>query len=285
MLVVKADATAAGIRLTTAVETMTVSPSGDSIFFVGSVGGEPGLGLWQYRVSSHVLTNLVCYSDMPSSRATRLDPAQCTARHGGPGRPLSYYLYRPAHFNWRKKYPLLVGDTVFGQFAYQHDFDGPSWAEAMANCGAYVVIVERKNWVPKDDQEWGRGVMTLFNELKGDPTVDCSRTFLYAASLETTFMSRLIEQRPELWRGALLLNPGQLPDLSALKPGKRLPKMLISAGQEEHRSEQFKRYQEEACRMGMQVEVVEHANAAHTLTSIPATRGRIRAMERFVFEE
>jgi hypothetical protein len=61
--------------------------------------------------------------------------------------------------------------------------------------------------------------------------------------------------------------------------------MLISAGKEEHGSERFKRYQEEACRRGMKVEIAEHPNAAHVLTSIPSLRDRLHVMERFIFEE
>jgi hypothetical protein len=281
---VKADATAKSVQVKAAVDTLAAAPTGDGLFFVGSVGNEPGLGLWRYGVRDQSLTNLVCYSDLPSSRARRVEPVRCAAKDGAE-HFLSYYLYRPMNFDWRKKYPLLIGDTVFGQFAYQHDFDGPSWAEAMANCGAYVVIVARKDWLPKDDQEWGRGVMAVYNKLKGDPTVDRSRIFLYAASLETSYMSRLIEQKAELWTGALLLNPTELPEFSTIKAGGHLPKFLISAGKEEGESKRFKKYQEGACAWGILVEVVEHPNASHVLTSIPATRDRIRAMKDFIFGE
>ncbi len=283
-MVVKADAAASRVEVKAAVDTLVAAPTGDGLFFVGSVGHEPGLGLWRYRASDQSLTNLVCYSDRPSSRARRVEPVRCVANDAA-GHLLHYYLYRPVNFNWRRKYPLLIGDTVFGQFAYQRDFDGPSWAEAMANCGAYVVIVARKDWFPKDDQEWGRGVMTLYNYMRGEPTIDYGRIFLYGASLETSYLSRLIEQKPELWRGALLLNPGELPDLTAIKAGRRLPRILISAGKEEGETERFKKYQEEACARGILVEVVEHPNSAHVLTSIPASRGRIVAMKDFVFEE
>jgi hypothetical protein len=282
MLVVRAEADANAIQLRqAAIETAVAAPTGDGLFFVGMVGQEPGLGLWRY--GANALTNLVCYSASPSPHARRVQPINCVS--GAGSNKLDYYLYRPANLNRHKQYPLLIGDTVFGQLAYQRDFDGPSWAEAMANCGAYVVIIGRQQWVLKDDKEWGRSVMTVFDELKGDPTLDTDKVFLYAVSAETSYVSRLLEQQPGLWQGVVLMNPGQLPALGELSAGRRFPKMLISAGKEENESARWKRFQEEACRRGVLVTVAEHPNASHVLTSIPATRDRIRAMKDFVFEE
>lgn len=283
-LVVRAEAEATGLPLRpAAVETAVAAPSGDGLYFIGLVNDEPGFGLWRYDTTSETLTNLVCYSDALSTLATRVEPSYCVSGTGS--EKLHYYLYRPTHFDRHKRYPVLLGDTLFGQLAYQRDFDGPSWAEAMANCGAYVVIVAREQWVLSDDQEWGRSVLALFDELKRDPTVDADQIFLYGVSVETVYLSKLLAQQPEPWKGVLLLNPSALPDLSAMEPDRRLPQMLISAGKEEHRSEEYKRFQKEASRRGMKVEVVEEPNAAHVFTGIPAVRNRTQAMKDFVFEE
>jgi hypothetical protein len=283
--VVTADAAARSVQLKQlAVSTMAAAPGGDGLFLVGVCGNEAGLGLWRYGATNQALTNLVCYSDAPSPRATRVRGIHCSATSKS-GKQLHYYVCRPANYNWHKRYPLLIGDTCYGMLIYQREFDGQSFAEAMADCGAYVVIVERGQWFLKNEEEWGQDVMAVLDELKGDPTIDSGSIYLCAVSVETAYLCKLLEPRPELWRGVVLLNPGQLPDLSALKPGKRLPRMLISAGKEEHGSERFKRYQEEACRRGMKVEIAEHPNAAHVLTSIPSLRDRLHVMERFIFEE
>ena len=247
-VVVKADAAAKPVRVNAAAERMVAAPSGDGVFFVGSVGDEPGLGLWRYGASDQSLTNLVCYSDRPSPRARRVEPARCFTQDGA-GHRLGYDLYRPVNFNWGKKYPMLIGDTVFGQFAYQRDFDGPSWAEAMANCGAYVVIVERKDWLPKDDQEWSRGVMALYDQLKGDPTVDRGRVFLYGASLEPATCRGWLNRGPGFGKGCCCSIRACCRTFRTSKRGD-VPHFLISAGKEEGETERFRKVPSRGLRSG-----------------------------------
>ncbi|HZQ48147.1 MAG TPA: hypothetical protein VFC07_14115 [Verrucomicrobiae bacterium] len=283
VLVVKAN-TASVVPLEgTGVESMVAPPHGGGIYFIGMTGQEPGLGLWRCDATNLALTSVVCYSDAPSPKASRIEPIHCTL--SSPKHAVKYYVYRPKNFDSHRKYPMLIGNTIFGRLAYQRDFDGPSWAEAMANCGAYIVIVERNDWFLNNANEWGEKLLAVYDHLKGDSTVDTSRVYLYGASIETTYMAKFLEHKPKPWRGLILFNPGILPK-ATFGPGQmHFQKVLISAGKEEYHAERFINYQQEMCASGVMVQICEHPNAAHVLTSIPATRDRILAMEEFIFEE
>lgn len=264
------------------IDSFTVTPDGQHLFVLGIVGNNLGVGLWRYDVPTESLTNIIPATDYQSRYAVRMEPVHCLTRVGQ-NQVLNYYVYLPARFNRHKKYPLLIGDTFFQTTVYQGGNHGFSWAEAMAACGAYVVVVDRKNWILDDPEEWGRDIMSVYNQLAPDPTIDTHKAYLYAVSAETFYLADFLEERPELWKGALLFNPGVLPDLSMLNPNESFPEILISAGGQEGESKLFKKYQEDACGRGVKVEVEQATNTGHVFTSIPAVRERIQAMEKFVF--
>ena len=226
------------------VEAFTASGDGRRLYIVGVVSNEPAPGIWQYEVASGNLRPIVPWTDHPSPAAKRLD-AQQSFLTLGPGHRVGFYLYLPAGFDRHKnrKHPLVIGDTVYGAAdrLYQNRPHGPSWAPAIANCGAYVVIVNRSSWMG-GIQNWGENVMAVYDFLIKDPSIDRNRVFLYGASAETQYLSQLIVKKPGLWAGALLLNPGALPDLAALPLNQSAPRLLLSCGELERREESLKRY-------------------------------------------
>jgi dipeptidyl aminopeptidase/acylaminoacyl peptidase len=262
------------------VDRFTVAGNGRELFFVGTASNEPWAGIWRCHLADDTLANIVPYSEFPAPQATRVEPSS-TIIHFGEHRSLKYYIYHPAHFDRRKKYPLIIGDTPFVAQAYESNAHGPSWAEALADGGAYVVIVHRRSWFG-DLEEWGKNVTLVWQHLASDPSIDPGRVYLLGVSAETEPMSRLIEERPGLWKGAMFLNPSQLPDFAAVKSDQRLPAMLISAGAYEEESARFKQFQQDACAHGTRVDVLEHPHSRHYLFSIDAVRERTRAMVDFV---
>ncbi|HZQ45785.1 MAG TPA: hypothetical protein VFC07_02135 [Verrucomicrobiae bacterium] len=284
-LVLKADAGSQSLRLPNiAAEKIMVAEDGHRLFFTGTVTNEPWEGLWSYDIAKETLANVVPYSDHLSTQVFRTDPVLCGV-HTSSNRWLYYYVYWPANFDRHKKYPMLMGDTPFLTLnaLYQKSAHGPNWAEAIASCGAYVVIVDRNSWFG-DLANWDKDVMDIYHRLIPDPTIDTSRVFLFSASAETRPMSTLVEEKPELWKGAMFLNPTILPKLSKLDPNRRLPKIFLSAGEEEKESKRFKEFQQEAFGRGINVEVQEISKTGHYLISTSAVRARTIGMTRFVFE-
>jgi hypothetical protein len=285
-LVVKAQAEDQPARLAHAtIDRFVVAGNGLRLFFTGTVSNEPWAGLWRYDIATQNLNNVVPYSDRPSPYAIGREPVRCEVRTASQ-RSLNYYVFWPAHFDRHKKYPLFIGDTPFlaPNALYQRSIHGPNWSEAMACCGAYVVIVNRNNWWG-GLKNWDSDVMAVYDQLMPDPTIDAKKVYLFGASAETEYLAKLVERRPELWTGLLLLNPTQLADLSALDSGKRLPKMFLSAGGEEGESIRFKEYQQAACGRGISVEIQEIPNSGHFLISRAAVQERTRAMAAFVFND
>jgi len=264
------------------VETFTASSDGKKLFIVGVISNEPSAGIWQYDVSSGDLRNLVSYADHPSVYARRIE-----AFHGFSAQWVDYYLYPPADFDRHKnkKYPLVIGDTLFNRTdpEYQNRFHGPLWAPMLANCGAFVVIVERDTWGGGIDQ-WENRLMNVYQQLAKNPLIDTNRVFLFGTSAETRYLSELAEKQPGLWNGVMLLNPSGMPDFSTLSSGKSAPKILVSAGDAEHEEGRFKQYQQTAGRQGIPVEYYVHAGSGHWLLGRQSFNERCKVMEQFVFD-
>ncbi len=263
-------------------KTFTISPDGRHFFFVGVVGNEPAEGIWEYDAAAVTPRCVVSCSAHASPYARHVEAVHGTLKLGS-GRKVDYYLYAPVNFNRHQhKYPLVIGDTVASNPEYQSRAYGPLWAEALACCDTYVVVVDRASWYVGLDQ-WEENVMEVYKHLAKNPSIDQDRVFLFGASAETRPLSELAQKRPELWKGLLLLNPSALPQITSMVPGKTAPKILISAGQAEHGEERFNRFQADAGQNGVPVEVVIHPNSTHWLVSIDAMQERTKAMVDFIF--
>ncbi|HEX3626284.1 MAG TPA: hypothetical protein VH280_12755 [Verrucomicrobiae bacterium] len=281
-LVIKTEIESQRGELASAEISHFICSTNDNLFFIGTVGNLPWDGLWCYNLASGTLTNVVSYTEKPSPYATAVYPHHWSAWWRG--KALNYYIYYPAHFDRRKKYPLILGDSslLVPNGLYVSNPHGPNWAEAIANCGAFVAFVYRPNWW-WGLNKWDSDVQAFYEYLTRDPTIEKDKVFLFGTSAETGYMSRLIEERPELWKGAIFLNPGVLPNLSAVESGRRAPRILISAGAEEEGAEYFKKFQNEACSHGIAVEIQELPETGHYLVSTSAGLARTRAMVDFIF--
>ncbi len=266
---------------------MLATPDGKRLTVTGAVSNEPSAGIWQYELSSQTLHCVVPYGDHPSPLARRVE-----AQHGTLALPsrrrLDYYLFRPPDCVRRehKKYPVLIGDTVFVEKEplYQNRPRGPLWAQAIADCGAFVVIVNRATWWG-GIEHWEEDVMGLREHLARSARIDTQRMFLFGASAETSYVNQVVAKHPELWRGVILLNPGALMELPTLARGKPVPRMLISLGELEQGEKRTAQFQADAARCGMPVEYIVHKGEEHWLQSKPAVLERTRAMVRFIFED
>lgn len=265
------------------VDSFTACPQTGKLYCLGTVAGEPWSGVWSYDPASQTFTNVVPYSEAASPFAGRADPSSAIV-HFDRKRSLKYYLYQPAHFDRHKKYPLVIGDTPFLTHTFQNSVHGPSWAEALAVCGSYVVIIDRRSWFG-DIEEWPKNVMIVYHELTPDPAIDTSRVYLFGTSAETKYLSSLLLEQPALWKGAILFNPDALPDLSTIDSHQRLPRLLISAGADEGESDRFNRFQQDADRYGVNVEILQHQGSGHYLISIASVLERTRNMVDFVFND
>jgi len=270
------------------VESLTTSSDGRRLFVVGIPSNDLAESIWQYEADSPS-KNLKCVvpcTDRPSPYARHVQALHDTLTLTN-GRTVDYYLYPPVNLNLQqhKKYPLVIGDTMYQipDSEHQYRLNGPLWAEAVACCDAYVMIVNRPTW-KTGLNEWGENIMEAYKYLAVNQAIDTSHVFLFGVSAETSPLRKLAQERPELWKGLLLLNPVALPQINAMPPGKPAPKILISSGQAEKREDLFNRYQADAGQNGVLVNVLIHSNSTHWIISTTAMRDRTKAIVDFIFD-
>jgi hypothetical protein len=260
-------------------------PEDNQLLIGGAFNSEPCEAIWQFDLLSTRLRPLIPYSDHPSIYAKDVSPFYGSVELPS-GRKLNYLLYMPAAFDRHKTYPLVIGCSPLWNINNCHNPGNRPWSPGMvASYGAFVVCVDRPGWYD-GIEHWSENVMGVYQDLIQNACVDKNRVFLFGSSAETAFLSQLLEKSPGLWQGAILLNPGQLPDFSN---GSRLfqhrPKILITAGSEEHEDAKFKEYQLDSLKSGVVVEFVIHEGEGHHLVGNAASLERNRALMRFIFQK
>jgi hypothetical protein len=254
-----------------------VSPDQKQVFLFGNISNMPVAGIWLNDLASDQWNQVISASDYPSTNVQVVTTSRNTLF--APGGQVTYTLYQPANYDKHKKYPLVLGDTIFDDPLYRE-----LYRKTLAACGARVAIVERRNWNYQLDQ-WATNVLALYESLVSDPSVDTSRVYLFGTSAETQYVSKLVEARPALWRGVMLCNPSTLPDFSKAPGFQRRPKLFIDVGGDEHKDDVLKHYQESSLAYGALVEFYIYPGENHQIVSIEAKLERTKHMVHFIFEE
>jgi len=283
-LVSARDANSIPVRIVSfaRVDAFNVAPDGGRLFMFGAPGNEPAAGLWRYDLASSELKAVAPYADYPSAYAKPMSHTSGSVRL--PGRNLNYDIFPPPNVDHRlgHKYPLVIGNTVFGIAV--NGAHGRLWIPAIASCGAYVVVVNRADWW-RGIEQWGENVTAVCDQVEHDLPIDRNRVFLFGASAETEHMSKFMTNSPAFWKGAIFLNPTQLPDFSKSPLFQNRPKILISAGTQEHEEARLKKYQQDALNCGVLVDFELSAGEGHHFIGNAGQLERATAMRRFIFDE
>jgi hypothetical protein len=205
------------------LQWFAAEPDGGKLFYRGVVGHDPAPGLWEYDAGAKKTSPVVPYAQRPSAFAREIKSSTRVFRLSD-GRSVTCTVLTPPDFNRNKKYPLVLGDT------YVPDpIHGRYLQEGMAAGGAVVVFVNRPYW-NGEIEKWEENVRGVYEVLKKDPWIDTRRVYLIGASAETAYMSPCLAKTPGLWKGAILLDAGMLPDFSKSPLLENRLKMLISVG-------------------------------------------------------
>lgn len=188
------------------------------------------------------------------------------------GDTIKYYLYAPPNPSPKKKCPLIMGVLGIGPPGFAWD---PTHA-ALANCGYYFVYVERYK---RGYSQWGADVLTVYSDLLKRFNIDTNNVYLYGVSAGAGTVFDLLEEKPELWRGALLFSPGGLFDPLQM-PGKHF--FIDTGGSDLGRRP--RRFQDDAAKAGISVTLVLHPGLGHIIMYPPAERERLREALIFLNE-
>jgi hypothetical protein len=243
---------------------------GDYLYFAGDSQSQP-TGLWQYNIKKGTSRCLVSGLKQDFDFALNITP-QSGAITNSLGKQLSYHVWEPVHVSTGKKYPLILTQTPYVWLQYP---------QVAAQEGYFFAIVDRSYWSDEEIYNWAADVTVLYAELAKNPNVDTNRVYLCGSSWDTDFLSQLMSERPDLWKGAILLNPSSLPDLSSLHDSK----ILIIGGKDQNgEADRLTKYQDEAAKLGVSVKLVLQKGAQHIPRSITTERGRTVQFAKFLIE-
>jgi hypothetical protein len=243
--------------------------AGDYVYFTGNRANGPP-GIWQYNIKSKEARSL------DSGLKRKFKYTKMVTPIGGmvtnaEGKQMNYHVWTPAHVSPGKKYPLIIGQTHYMWFSYQ---------QVAANGGYYFASADRLSWLAGLD-DWGADVMGLYEILAKNPNIDTNRVYLFATSAESRYLSLLVSEKPDLWKGFILFNPVAKPDLSSA----HLSRMFIVGGIDDGNAvEWLTKYQDEAARDGIPVKLILQDGVQHITRSIATERERTRQFARFLME-
>jgi hypothetical protein len=243
---------------------------GDYLYFIGTLPEEP-VGLWQYRINDGESRCLVSGLKHSLSYARIVAPEGFVITNAL-GKQTSCHVWQPVNVIPGKKYPLILTQTTYGWSPFQ---------QVAAQEGYYFGVVHRSYWNDETIYNWTTDVMTLYTILAKNPNVDTNRVYLFGTSWDTTFLSQLMAEQPDLWEGAILINPSILPKLSVSHGSK----LFIVAGKDQRAGfEWLTKYQDEAARLGIPVTLMLQKGSQHIPRSVTTERGRIMQFTKFLIE-
>jgi dipeptidyl aminopeptidase/acylaminoacyl peptidase len=137
-----------------------------ALYVVSSLNDQPP-GIWRYDLASGSTVCVVANVEKPFRYAlnSRMTTETLT---NGTGEQLTCYLLSPAHLMGKVKHPLVIG--ILGNQEM-----GFSWSanhEAIANCGAYFVNVDRHE---RDASKWADDAFAAYEALAKRPEIDTNQ--------------------------------------------------------------------------------------------------------------
>jgi hypothetical protein len=266
---VKTNVSAETVSVLGQYEIRYCAASGETLYLAGSSENEPR-GIWKYQIASKSLQCVVPASDR-DFQYTRFITPVCGLVTNASGIEWNYNVWPPAHVSPGKKYPIILGATPYSWTPYP---------QAAANAGYYFATVNRPGWGEESLKDWSERVMCLYYETVAKlPSIDTNRVFLYARSGETTKMYGLISQKPKLWKGTVIFDPGSPPPLSS----PYLTKILIVAGADDGDATFWlPQTQEKAAESGIQIWLYFLLHSAHDSFGTAVQQVRVRHLVDFL---
>jgi hypothetical protein len=266
---IKANTNSGSVSLLWQGEINKYTLNGNRLYIAGTLTNAPP-GIWVYDVTSKDLTGIGSSLDRRLQYASVVNPVG-NAFTNASGQERNYCLWPPAHVSSGKKYPVIINQTIGG---------GGPYPQVTASLGYYFASVYRPGWWEGLDS-WQDDVMSLYDILAKNPNIDTNRVFLSGSSAETPYLNQLVAEKPDLWKGVILLSPSELPDLSM--SNMHLSSMFIVAGANDGNSlEWLTKYQDQAAAAGISVKLLFLGDAQHITRSIASERNQLQQCAEYL---
>lgn len=280
------------------IQYFTASPDGRRFYVVGDITNQSGAGIWELDTTTKALRSLVPASEKPLQYARHIQPQIVTVPLSVEPKPVPIVIYPPAGYDpaKSKKYPVVI--TSIGFAAAQPYIS--QYAEAVANAGAYFMIVDRP-WNNRGEGigNWEKLMFSFYDYLlqetgkKQDPwsktkaataelpLIDKSRIFLLSNSAQSVGLMSMLQQRPDMCKGAIMFVPSNPKAVDLVGAWKPLKLLITTQG---GRGDYFQKFQEEAWKEGVMMDYVIHPDTPHEFIAKQSQRARIHAMLHFIFD-
>jgi hypothetical protein len=245
--------------------------NGQHAYFQGNGDGQSP-GIWDYDLKSQSSRLVISASDDPMKKMLGQMPTFGTFTDALREQRF-YHLWAPTHVVPGRKYPVLLAQELNNWFPY---------FQMAADNGFYVAVVDRpfsQVWNEPHERTWNEDVSALYQIMAENPNVDTNRMFLYACSYETRFLSAAMQQNPELWKGAIMVTPIQLPERPLLS-GKSL--LVVDGQVDGDMATTLPKFQDETARQSGVVTLYIQNNAGHDAAAGVTERTRAKAFVNFL---
>jgi hypothetical protein len=254
------------------VRSLDVNPEQDKIYTVASVNYEP-LSIWEYDLAGRTLRNVVPTTEH-RVYSQFVAPVQASAT-GPNGRKIGYYYLPPRGMEPGKKYPVVMDQ--YSDLGFQPN------SQFLANAGIFYVTVNPYGQGFPKGPTTPEDTLAVHDEILKNPNVDPRRIYLSGESLGTATIATLIDQHPDLWRGAILLSPITFQDVS--RSTKMVPSFFCSFGDQDNDAvrKSMEQYAQEACAHHALTQIL-YGHAGHAFFDIGEHKKRYKAAATFILE-
>lgn len=254
-------------------EIKSFEVSEQQLFLFGSLSDEP-VGIWKYDLIKGELKQLASNQQRPFQYALSQTPVKNVTTNAA-GKPLTYYLLEAIRPREGNRPPLVLGAMGYAEKTYYWD----RYAQTIANCGAGFVMVDRRD---RPDSEWADDLLAVYHALNRRNEFDTNNVYLFGISKGAICMNELLETKPALWRGAIFMSPGSLPETSCLNSKK----LYMDIGGMDPtwgaNSIRAKTYQDQAAKAGADMSLFIRPNVGHNSRLLSVEKERLHQLAAFL---
>jgi dipeptidyl aminopeptidase/acylaminoacyl peptidase len=269
--VIKPDSNSVPIQLTwsAGVDMDSLAANDNHVYATGSPTNGP-LNIWDYDVKAGSLSTVVSGREQPFKYAGIATSANEETTNAD-GETVVYHLWPPVNFVAGRKYPLVIS------------FNGVRWRPqegCVPDAGCFLASL---NDIPSNYGD----VVAVYQAAIQHPGIDAHRVYIMGASGGANLSGYFLQERPELWRGAVLLSPVGFPDPSQLKAAR----ILIDSGSGDQYLKQaggiplLTKFQDSAAAAGIPVTLSINPRASHVYRSKIAQEERVQQIMEFLSGE
>ena len=253
------------------VRTYSLSPKRDKLYVVASLHYEP-LGIWEYDLDSQSVRNVV-----PVKEHLRfsqfIEPVPCSTTNSA-GKEVDYCYLPPAGLDGEKKHPVLM--DLYSDLGFM-----PS-SQFLANAGIFYVSVNPYGRAVRKLLPSPEDAVAVYQELLKNPRVDPRRSYVGAERDGTATVASLLEDCPDLWRGAVIMSPVRYQQVS--KNTGMVPSIFISIGiKDDALAAQLDHYALDASSHHALMQIL-YGNEGHLFYDLGEIKKRYKAVAAFILE-